>query len=124
MKIAKKIIIYILIIAMCFCLVSCIKSCYEYTTYTDTVEYELMEFGDGVYGYYNAVTSSIPAENYDMITLCFNNKVYTLKGDVNVYYTDEAAKLIWTDTNIVNGDTFDVYVPFGSIQMRPNLVQS
>ena len=123
MKITKKIIIYILIIAMCFCLASCMKSCYEYTTYTDTIEYELMEFDDGVYGYYNAVTSNIPAGNYDMITLCFNNKVYTLKGDVNVYYTDEAAKLIWTDTNIVNGDTFDVYVPLGSIEMRPNLGQ-
>ena len=124
MKIVKKIFVCILIIAIVLGCVSCMRSCHEYSTYNNTVEYSLTELGDGIYGYYNAVTSSIPAENYEMIVLCLNGQIYTLKGDVNIHYTDNERKLIWTDVNVVHGDTFEVYVPSGSIEMRPNLVQS
>ena len=124
MKIVKKILLYILLLTLCIYLGSCMKSCHEYITYTNTVEYKLKDFGDGTYGYYNAVTSNIPSENYEMIVLCFADRIYTLKGDVNIHYTNEEPKLIWTDVNVVHGDTFDVYVPYGSIEMRPNLVQS
>jgi hypothetical protein len=124
MKLAKKILVYGLAIVLGLYLASCVKSCHDYTTYSNTVEYDLHELDDGVYGYYNAVTSNIPAENYEMIVLCLNGQIFTLNGDVNIYYTDDAPKLIWTDVNRVHGDTFDVYVPSGSIEMRPNLVQS
>lgn len=124
MKFIKKILVCILIIAIVLGCVSCMRSCHEYSTYSNTFEYTLTELSDGVYGYYNAVTSNIPAENYEMIVLCFNGQIYTLKGDVNIHYTDNECKLIWTDVNLVHGDTFEVYVPSGSIEMRPNLIQS
>lgn len=123
-RIIKYILQIILIAAICIGFISCAKSCHEYTTYSNTVEYDLVELEDGVYGYYNAVTSNIPAENYEMIVLCLNGQIYTLKGDVNIHYTEDKCKLIWTDVNIVHGDTFEVYVPTGTIAMRPNLVQS
>jgi hypothetical protein len=124
MKLIKKILLIVLIIGIVLGCGSCLRSCYDYSTYSNTVEYRLQEIEDGVYGYYNAVTSNVPAENYEMIVLCFGSSIHTLKGDVNIHYTDEECKLIWKDVNIVNGDTFDIYVPYGSIDMRPNLVQS
>ena len=120
----KRIVTYVLrLIAIAAISVGLI-SCAKYCTYKNIVEYDLVELEDGVYGYYNAVTSNIPAENYEMIVLCLNGQIYTLKGDVNIHYTEDKCKLIWTDVNIVHGDTFEVYVPTGTIAMRPNLVQS
>lgn len=124
MKLVKKILTCVLIAAVVIGCIYGLKSCHDYTTYSETNEYSLTELGDGIYGYYNAVTSNIPAENYEMIVLCLNGQIYTLKGDVNIHYTDNECRLVWTDTNIVNGDTFDIYVPFDSIEMRPNLVQA
>lgn len=124
MRFIKKLFIYILIIAIVFGLASCTKYFYECATYSETFEYQLTELSDGVYGYYNAVASNIPSENYEMIVLCLNGSVYTLKGDVNIHYTDNVCKLIWHDVKTVNGDTYEVYVPPCSIEMRPNLVQS
>lgn len=124
MKLAKKILRYVLIAAFIFGCIYGVKSCYDYSTYSETHEYSLTEFDDGIYGYYNAVTSSIPSENYEMIVLCLSGQIYTLNGDVNIHYTDNEHRLVWTSTNIVHGDTFDIYVPFGSIEMRPNLVQA
>lgn len=121
MKLAKKIMTYVLLAAIIFSCVYGLKSCYNYTTYSETHEYSLTDLGDGIYGYYNAVTSSIPAENYEMIVVCLGGQIYTLKGDVNIHYTDTEHRLVWTSTNIVNGDTFDIYVPLGSIELRPNL---
>lgn len=124
MKLAKKILKYVLIAAIIFGCMYGLKSCYDYSTYSETREYSLDYVDGGIYGYYNAVTSNIPAENYEMIVLCLNGQIYTLKGDVNIHYTDNEHRLVWTATNIVNGDTFDIYVPFDSIEMRPNLVQA
>lgn len=124
MKLAKKILAYVLIAAVVIGCIYGLKSCHDYTTYSETREYSLTELGDGFYGYYNAVISNIPAENYEMIVLCLNGQIYTLTGDVNIHYTDDECRLVWTYTHIVKGDTFDIYVPFGSIEMRPNLVQS
>lgn len=121
MKLAKKIVMCVLNVAIIFGCVCFLKSCLDYTTYSETHEYNLTDLGDGIYGYYNAVTSSIPAENYEMIVVCLNGQIYTLKGDVNIHYTDNEHRLVWTSTNMVYGDTFDIYVPLGSIELRPNL---
>lgn len=124
MRLIKEILNWILIIAIMFSLASCGAYFYDCVTYSETFEYGLTELSDGIYGYYNSVASNIPSENYDMIVLCLNGQIYTLKGDVNIHYTDGECKLIWHDVKIVNGDTYEVYVPAGTIEMRPNLVQS
>lgn len=90
-------------------------------TYRNVVEYNLYELGDGIYGYYNTVSSSIPAHNYETIVLCMNGNVITFNGDVSIHYTTEEPRAVWTQTKIVNGDDIVVYVPYGSIEMRPNV---
>ena len=114
----KKILRMIFIIAMVIGLASCTKSCYDYVTYSATHEYHLDELEEDVYGHYSRVTSRTPAENYDMITVYFAGRIYTLDGHVRIHYSDSEAKLIWTDTNVVHGDTLDVYAPKGSILIR------
>ena len=117
----KKIVVCILIAGITLGCVSCVNYCHECITYRNTLEYTLDEIDNGVYGYYNAVTSNIPSENYEMIVLCLNGQIYTLKGDVNIHYTDDEPRLIWNERKIVNGDTYEVYVPSGTIEMRPNI---
>lgn len=86
-----------------------------------TYEYSLSEIDDGVYGYYNTVSSGVPAQNYEVITLYFNGSIHTLDGDVNIHYTDSEPRLVWHYVRLVHGCTYDVYVPNGSIEMRPNV---
>lgn len=86
-----------------------------------TYEYNLSEIDDGVYGYYNTVSSGVPAQNYEVITLYFNGSIHTLDGDVNIHYTDSEPRLVWHYVRLVHGCTYDVYVPNGSIEMRPNV---
>jgi hypothetical protein len=86
-----------------------------------TYEYSLSEIDDGVYGYYNTVSSGVPAQNYEVITLYFNGSIHTLDGNVNIHYTDGEPRLVWHYVRLVHGCTYDVYVPNGSIEMRPNV---
>ena len=124
MKIFKKILLVILILYVIFAISSCTKRWIDYKNEQNTYEYKLEELEPGVYGYYNAVRSNIPSENYDMVVLYFSGKIWTLDGDVNIHYTDGQPKLIWIDRNLVHGDTFEVYVPEGTIDFRPNLTQA
>lgn len=121
MKLAKKILAIILVAVMVFGLVSCAKYYWDYITYTETLEYNLHEINDGIYGYYNIVSSAIPAQNYQVVTLYFGGGVYTLKGQVNIHYTESNPRLVWEKTKTVNGDTLDVYIPYGSLEVRPNM---
>lgn len=124
MKIVKRILYVVLILAIIFFCARCTIKFIDHVTYSETFTYDLYELSPGIYGYYTTVTSSIPSHNYEMITLCLNGDILTLKGDVNIHYTDGKNTLVWTDVNIVRGDTFDIYVPHGSIELRPALTQS
>lgn len=84
-------------------------------------EYSLSELDDDVYGIYTVVSSSIPAQNYEMITLCVNGQVCTFKGHVNIRYCDDGYKLILEDKNYINSDIMNVYVPYGTIEYSPNV---
>jgi hypothetical protein len=118
----KKILTTFLIVGFIIGCIFLVRGCYKHT-YIDsnTVEYTLYEINDGVYGYYNTVSSKAPAHNYESITLCVNGNIHTFTGSVNIHYTNGDRKLVWTDKNYVNGDIFDVYVPYGSIEVRPNV---
>lgn len=121
MKIIKKILTWVVIIIPAILCVSCCKSCYEYATYEATYEYKLQEIDGGIYGYYNTVNSNVPSGNYEVITLYFNGSTHTLDGNVNIHYTDSDPHLVWHYVRVVHGCTYDVYVPSGSIEMRPNV---
>ena len=118
MKLAKKIIMVVLIVVM---LAVPIVYIVDSITYKETLEYNLYEISDGIYGYYNIVASAIPAQNYQVVTLYFGGGVYTLKGQVNIHYTESNPRLVWEKTKTVNGDTLDVYIPYGSLEVRPNM---
>lgn len=120
MRFVKKVAMYILIAVLVLGLLSPVIYVIHCLSYKETLEYNLYEINDGIYGYYNIVSSSIPAQNYEVITLYFGG-VYTLKGDVNIHYTNERPRLVWEKTKIVNGDTIDVHVPYNSIEIRPNM---
>ncbi len=81
-------------------------------------EYQLTEIKDGIYGTYSTVVSSIPAQNYDIITLCCNGSIRTFKGTVHISYTDGEAYVKHKNSNTVNADELWVYVPFGTIEYQ------
>lgn len=82
-------------------------------------EYALSELSSGVYGVYSVVSSSIPAQNYEMITLCCNGNICTFKGNVNIQYTDAVKPyVVWHNYNTVNSDDIWVYVPYGTIEFQ------
>lgn len=120
MKLAKQILI-LLIIVIAFGLVAPAIYTIDCITYKEILEYNLYEISDGIYGYYNIVASAIPAQNYQVVTLYFGGGIYTLKGQVNIHYTDSNPRLVWEKTKTVNGDTLDVYIPYGSLEVRPNM---
>lgn len=81
-------------------------------------EYQLTEIQDGIYGTYSTVVSSIPAQNYDIVTLCCNGSIKTFKGAVHIAYTDGETYVKYKNSNTVNADELWVYVPFGTIDYQ------
>lgn len=87
----------------------------QYTEY----KYSLLELNNGVYGTLTQVASSVPAQNYSMITLCCEGNIYTFKGTVEIQYTASADPYVKIhDYNITNGDHVWVYVPSGTIEFQ------
>ncbi len=110
--------ITVIVIAVFLILVGIIAYMIIYSSQYTKHEYDLSEISDGVYGTYNTVVSSIPAQNYDIITLCCNGKIRTFKCTVHISYTDSNPYVIYEDVNCVNADKLYVYVPFGTIEYQ------
>jgi hypothetical protein len=96
-------------------IISFVMWVYNNNTKYDELEYALEEIEDGVYGYYGVTVSSIPAQNYQMITVYYGGSMRTLKGDIQICYTSGEPKIYIKDYNIVNADDIIVYVPKGTI---------
>lgn len=79
-------------------------------------EYSLDELSPECYGIYSTVHSSIPAQNYEQIILCVDGAVQTFRGCVNIYFVDSEFKLLLKDSNMINSDVMDVYIPKNSIE--------
>ncbi len=105
------IVILVSLICLCIGLAVYANQCTEY-------EYKLTEIQDGVYGTYSTVVSNIPAQNYDIITLCCNGNIRTFKGTIHISYTDGDAYVKYKQSNTVNADELWVYVPFGTIEYQ------
>lgn len=117
-RLSRSVILLGLIIILS---IGLIWSMVHYGESSTTKEYELNELEADIYGIYTVVSSSIPAQNYEMITLCVNGQVYTFKGNVNIHYCDDQPKLILTDKNYINSDIMDIYVPHDSIEFAANV---
>jgi hypothetical protein len=108
------IVIIALLVALTLVVVGLVVRGEQYTEH----EFQLTEIQDGVYGISNTVVSSIPAQNYDIITLCCNGQIRVFKGTVHITYTNADPYEIYRNTNLTNADVLYVYVPFGSIEYQ------
>lgn len=78
-------------------------------------EYQLYEMNDGVYAIYYTTHSSVPAQNYEVITVCCDGNIYTFKGDVFISFTNGEPYVKVKSYNMVNCDDIYVYVPQGTV---------
>lgn len=81
-------------------------------------EFELAELSDGIYAYRETVVSSVPAENYTMVTVCdIDGNMFTVKGTVNfVNQTERKPYAVFEDYNMVNSDVITIYATPSAIQ--------
>lgn len=91
------------------------------TEYVET-KYSLSELNDGVYAVYYTTHSTVPAHNYEVITLNCNGNIYTFQGHVQITYTDENPYVIYHKRNLVNADRMYVYVPSGSVEYQGSVM--
>lgn len=108
--------ITVVVIVISLLLVGLLTSLIVYGNQHTEHEYTLYEIQDGVYGTYSTVVSSIPAQNYTIITLCCDGAIRTFKGTVHINYTNGEAYAKHRNSNTVNADELWVYVPFGTIE--------
>lgn len=117
-KFKVRYIVYILLIVIVsFMIGSFVKYVNEYTEYT----YPLSEVEGETYAIYYTTHSRVPAENYEVITLCYCNNVYTFNGNVSITYTDGKPYVYIKKTNISHGDEIHIYVPKGSVKYEESV---
>ena len=91
------------------------------TEYVET-KYNLFELNDGVYATYYTTHSTVPAHNYEVVTLNCDGNIYTFQGHVQITYTDNDPYVIYQKRNIVNADTMYVYIPNGSVEFQGSVM--
>ena len=91
------------------------------TEYVET-KYNLSELNDGVYATYYTTHSTVPAHNYEVVTLNCDGNIYTFQGHVQITYADDNPYVIYQKRNIVNADRMYVYVPSGSVEFQGSVM--
>ena len=93
-----------------------------YASWSEEVSYDLQNIDDdGNYAIYYTVSSRSPGNNYEVVYVCFNNTMHTLKGNVSITYTDNNPYIDITRTHIVYGDDYHLYVPNGTVIYEGNV---
>lgn len=122
MKKIKHLIAIIIALVLGVCVVVGFVKLINYTREFRETRYELEEIESGIYAICYSTQSSIPAQNYAVITFCSNGNIYTFDGETNVSYTEENPYAIVEDyVNCVHGATVYIYVPKGSIEWKENV---
>lgn len=87
----------------------------NYTEYT----YNLEELDKDVYGIYQTVVSAIPAENYEIMLVCYNGNIRKFKcSTVEIIYAENNPKITIKDYKQYKNDEIILYVPSGSIEFQ------
>jgi hypothetical protein len=76
---------------------------------------------DGVYAIYYTTHSNVPANNYEVVTLCCGGNVCTFRGDVFISFTEGEPYTIVRRYNMVNADEIYVYVPQGTVSYQSSI---
>ena len=100
-----------LIIAFFTFIICLIFICSKTTEY----RYDLQEVDSGVYAIYYNTYSRVPAQNYEVITVCSNNSIYTFKGNIQISYVDTKPYAIVKQCNLANSDEVYIYVLKGTV---------
>ena len=100
-----------LIIAFFTFIICLIFICSKTTEY----RYDLQEVDSGVYAIYYNTYSRVPAQNYEVITVCSNNSIYTFKGNIQISYVDTKPYATVKQCNLANSDEVYIYVPKGTV---------
>lgn len=84
---------------------------------TEKYECEIEEIQSGIYARYQSTASSIPAYNYEIITVCINGQLITYEGNVEFIFVENENKIEVTEKpNIVHSDKVIVYAPKDSVE--------
>lgn len=80
---------------------------------------QLDELKNGIYAIYYTTHSSVPSQNYEVVTLNCNGNIQTFKGKVTISYTNYSP---YAEINsypyLVNADEIHIYVPQGSVEYQ------
>lgn len=122
MKNKIKYPIYFLCIAIIFLLfVGCWKMI-KYTNYSEASAFDLQEIKEGTYIIYHSVSSNVPADNYDVVLLRYENQIHEYKGCVTICSTNDKPHVkIISRPNISNNDEVFVFVPDGTVEFANNV---
>ena len=82
---------------------------------TTEYRYDLQEVDNGVYAIYYNTYSRVPAQNYEVVTVCSNNSIYTFKGNIQISYVDTKPYATVKQCNLVNSDEIYICVPKGTV---------
>jgi len=121
-KSPRKVLNAIITICVVSLIIGCFAALISHGNKCVEHNYSLSELSEGTYGWYYRVSSQVPAQNYDVITLCCNGVVATFQGNVHITYTDSKEPYaVVKDYNLVNADKIYVYVPRGTIHFQENV---
>ena len=121
MKLARKIMMYTLLICIAFIVIySVVDYLGKQSEYHES-RYELEEIENGIYVRTYHTVSTVPAHNYDVIEICINSKVCTYKGSVDITYINENPYAVIMQNNLVNDDKVFVYVPKDTVDYRESV---
>ena len=117
-KIDKSTVIIIGIISAFILFIVCMI---HYGNRSTENTFQLSEVNDGVYAIYYSTHSRVPAQNYEVITVCCNGNIYTFNGDVQISYVDTEPYAIVKQYNFVNSDEVHIYVPKGTVAYEESI---
>ena len=117
-KIDKSTVIIIGIISAFVLFIICMI---HYGNRSNENTFQLYEENDGVYAIYYNTHSRVPAQNYEVITVCCNGNIYTFKGSVQISYVDTEPYATVKQYNLVNSDEVHIYVPKGTVAYEESI---
>ena len=117
-KLDKPTIVIICIIAIFLLFIACMI---HYGNRSTENTFQLSEVNDGVYAIYYNTHSRVPAQNYEVITVCCNGNIYTFKGSIQISYIDTEPYATVKQYNLVNSDEVHIYVPKGTVAYEESI---
>ena len=80
---------------------------------------QLDELNNGIYAIYYTTHSTVPAYNYEVVTLNCDGLIQTYTGKVTISYTNYSPYAeIDSYQYLVNADEIHIYVPQGSVEYQ------